>query len=619
MLKRNLNVISLLVVATTIMSAVPAMAAEVKTVEALDGTVQKAKAYGNGVFLVYGYKTEGDDTSIYSATTDGKFNKIDEVDSSDFDAVAGFGDAAKGQYIPVGDYDEKYLDMNNNFKIVEDDLNQTQLDDMAKKLKYKIKKDNDGRFDESFYQTTNPAPFTKRPGADIRYPYLDGFSGKWAHYNYKLNDLLIKDKFNSKTSSTSIIYSDMDGNYVDADYSLGNLTVSFTSSAGATVKIKNTHDTYDITDGGLPYVLKAEVEETGGSSFLSEGYSDMYRRVNLYIYKKAKGAPDSSYVNVTGDLYFGSGNKRNKVPTTGTGQLVYATAIQNFSKAQASDTIDGIKYAKTSELYFPTDEDGNSEVVLGLKAGSRYAQPMILSGQKGITSLFLDITNNKLYAETISLKQKNGYRYIDKSDEDKLDIEKGSESIAKPGGNLWAINDGYVYAYDQIQKAFVKQYKVDRTMNKISMSGTSNIIVWNEEKNAYSIIFNKPTVGAAGTVGGATQNATTGAAVTVGSGAKAGWLKNADSTWSYVKADGTKSTGWVKDSEKWYYIKSDGIMATGWVKDNGKWYYLNTSGDMKTGWINDNGNWYYCDESGAMLANTVIEGYSLGNDGAWIK
>lgn len=46
---------------------------------------------------------------------------------------------------------------------------------------------------------------------------------------------------------------------------------------------------------------------------------------------------------------------------------------------------------------------------------------------------------------------------------------------------------------------------------------------------------------------------------------------------------------------------------------------LNKSGIMQTGWINDNGIWYYCDSSGSMLADTTIDGYILGSDGAWIK
>lgn len=60
-------------------------------------------------------------------------------------------------------------------------------------------------------------------------------------------------------------------------------------------------------------------------------------------------------------------------------------------------------------------------------------------------------------------------------------------------------------------------------------------------------------------------------------------------------------------------------MATGWINDNGAWYYLDLSGAMKTGWINNNGIWYYCTASGNMLSDTVIDGYTLGADGAWIK
>lgn len=614
MLKRNLNVISLLVVATSIMSAVPAMAEDVKYVPVQDGTVQGAKAYGNGVFLVYGYKTENDETAIYSATEDGKFNKIDGIDSNDYTS---FNDANKGQYIPIGDDDNTYIDAKNNFKVIEDNLNETQLVDAARKLKNKIKVDNDGRFDEDYYKNAAPAAATKRPGADLKYPYLDGFSSKWMHYKYKLNDLRVYDKLKGNHESFSMIYADLDGNYVDADYNLGNLMVSTTSSS---VTIHNTHYTYEVTDGGVTYELKAEIRE---NSFLSEGYSDMYRAANLYIYKKVKGSNDSTYRNVTGELKFGNINDGHKLKTNADGSV---PVIHNFSKEPASDTIDGIKYPKTSEVYFVADEDGNSEDVLGLRAGSRYAQPLMLTGMKGITSAFVDVTNKKVHAETITLKHKSDYRYIDKSDEDSLDIEQGTSSIAKPAGNLWVLNEGGIYAYDQTKKAFVKQYRIDRSMNKMSMSGVNNIIVWNTDTKGYSIVYNKQ---AAGANGSAAQNTTTGAAVVaqnttggaavVGSAAKAGWLKNTDGTWSYSKADGTKFTGWMKDSEKWYYMKSNGVMATGWVQDNGNWYYLNTSGDMKTGWINDNGNWYYCDQSGAMLANTVVDGYVLGNDGAWIQ
>lgn len=60
-------------------------------------------------------------------------------------------------------------------------------------------------------------------------------------------------------------------------------------------------------------------------------------------------------------------------------------------------------------------------------------------------------------------------------------------------------------------------------------------------------------------------------------------------------------------------------MQTGWLNDNGTWYYLQASGAMKTGWLNDNGTWYFLNASGKMLSNTVVDGYKLGANGAWIR
>ncbi len=72
---------------------------------------------------------------------------------------------------------------------------------------------------------------------------------------------------------------------------------------------------------------------------------------------------------------------------------------------------------------------------------------------------------------------------------------------------------------------------------------------------------------------------------------------------------------------KWYHLSSSGEMSTGWMKDiNGKWYYLKDSGVMATGWHKDSdGKWYYLNSDGSMAVNTVVDGYKVGTNGAWIK
>lgn len=95
-----------------------------------------------------------------------------------------------------------------------------------------------------------------------------------------------------------------------------------------------------------------------------------------------------------------------------------------------------------------------------------------------------------------------------------------------------------------------------------------------------------------------------------------GWLYS-DGHWYYLDQNGAMGTGWIKSGTKWYYLEKNGEMRTGWLKLNNKWYYLDSSGAMRTGWINIGQKWYFFYKDGHMAANTVINGYRLGLDGAW--
>ncbi|MFD3450487.1 hypothetical protein ACFDTO_38645 [Microbacteriaceae bacterium 4G12] len=98
---------------------------------------------------------------------------------------------------------------------------------------------------------------------------------------------------------------------------------------------------------------------------------------------------------------------------------------------------------------------------------------------------------------------------------------------------------------------------------------------------------------------------------------KTGWLWN-QGMWYYLENSGAMKTGWSWNQGTWYYLENSGAMKTGWLYYNGSWYYLNTNGAMKTGWQLVNGTWYYLYNDGHMAANTKINGYKLGGDGAWV-
>lgn len=101
---------------------------------------------------------------------------------------------------------------------------------------------------------------------------------------------------------------------------------------------------------------------------------------------------------------------------------------------------------------------------------------------------------------------------------------------------------------------------------------------------------------------------------------KGWWIKNSDG--SYPRNE------WKLVNNSWYFFDSQGYMFTGWLNSNGSWYYMNTdegsnNGKMVTGWRAVSGKWYYLSTAtdgsgGKMLLNTIIDGYRLGADGAWV-
>ncbi|MFJ7729584.1 5'-nucleotidase C-terminal domain-containing protein [Neobacillus sp. NPDC097160] len=99
---------------------------------------------------------------------------------------------------------------------------------------------------------------------------------------------------------------------------------------------------------------------------------------------------------------------------------------------------------------------------------------------------------------------------------------------------------------------------------------------------------------------------------------KIGWVKD-QGKWYFLDSSGAMKTGWVLDQKKWYFLDASGAMKTGWAQVNGSWYFMNTSGAMQTGWLFVGGKWYYLYTNGKMAANTKIQGYKLGADGAWRK
>jgi len=88
-------------------------------------------------------------------------------------------------------------------------------------------------------------------------------------------------------------------------------------------------------------------------------------------------------------------------------------------------------------------------------------------------------------------------------------------------------------------------------------------------------------------------------------------------------ASAIKPSQWVQVNGYWQYNDSLGKpLVNQWFFDRnyGKWYYLGESGIMAGNrWILTGGKYYYVGSDGAMATNTIISGYKVGADGAWIQ
>ena len=112
-----------------------------------------------------------------------------------------------------------------------------------------------------------------------------------------------------------------------------------------------------------------------------------------------------------------------------------------------------------------------------------------------------------------------------------------------------------------------------------------------------------------------------------------------DGYWYYLKADGTRYKGWLKEGNIWYYLdehsgimykngtfyidgktylfNNSGYLTSGWyfapsknpetgAVIGGTWYYAKADGTIYEGWLNQGGKWYYLFEDSGRMASDIV-------------
>ena len=573
MFKRANKITALLVAAASMMSVVPAMASDYKKVDSQDGVVYGAVAYKDGTAVIDGSVDGSDAVYFYE---NGKYTALDSIDSGS--KLAAYGT----KYAKVDDGADYNVDLSNGTVITEDQPT-NDVDDAASALRKKAK-----TVDRYANDTNTIAALTAVQGDKFGDAWYE-VTGTVAGEHYVIDSTKYHGNgFNlNGTNLATAIYTDKDGNYIDADYSVGKIKVGTTAGAVDTsVTIENTVDKYKLVNTDDTF---ATVKNT---VTLGQDADYIYRYADIEV----TSTPNNGQIYVNNKAF------------TATGNNVTVPVIQKISKAQASDNIEEAKYAKTVYNYIISNDSGtvdNTNAPL-IKAADGAS---VIGGKLAVYTVTQGSSDDNVKVQAMTLKQKNGYYYTDLEDLTKgtaqysTDLDKTAFDTDTEG-NIYILDSGYVKEFDGTSD-WNKVYKVDGSFDSLSVYDKDNMVAWNQGDEIYSVI------------GGKTTDTTTPVVTTPV--VTAGWAQAANGTWTYNKADGTKATGWLLDGATWYYLKADGVMAKGWVQDGATWYYTNASGAMQTGWINDNGTWYYTNASGAMLANTTVDGYVLGASGAWVK
>ncbi|BBK78227.1 N-acetylmuramoyl-L-alanine amidase family protein [Clostridium butyricum] len=601
MFNRTSKMTALLVAAAAVTSIVPATAAE--RLGTKEGTITNAIAF-DGTYVYDGYRTDDDDAGLYF--NNGKDKMVDEDEDYDYN-LAKYG----SKYALIQDDEDFLVDLSNG-KILDDESVQDKESNTTTKLNTNLKKT------DRYGKTTSGA-------VEIDRISQGSFGDVW--YMYTATPASDADVDAEELVDGKLVgFTNESAKYVDATKT-ANIYV-YSAAKETTVKVSEFNDEVDFTGKDKnSYKVEAKLESLKAIAQDSD-YIYAVAEVSVVETKKEDGTTTPSTQYFLQKISKSQGDKKDGayIPKSVTSYQL-DTDIYDDSDVNTAANLLTLGQDKEADAKYYVVENGYQ-----VKNGNLYVTAVNSSNEDGKgadTVIVYTVKLKKTKIDTLAgVKNVDAYVAISDDDNDQDIIntaDKASISIDAEG-NTWALDKGKMYKFTGSE--FKEIYTCDRSLNVLDVYNEKNLIAWAEGEDVYTTVNEgkEVTDEEAGKEDDKTEEVV-----------KSGWDKNADGTWSYYN-NGAKATGWVQ-AGAWYYLNANGIMQTGWVNDNGTWYYCNASGAMqtgwlldgstwyylqangamKTGWLLDNGTWYYLNANGSMAANTTVDGYKLGANGAWIR
>ena len=345
------------------------------------------------------------------------------------------------------------------------------------------------------------------------------------------------------------------------------------------------------TSGGSTINLYSDSSYSTEVSSSSVSKKTYYAKSSSRIVKISTSGPDSKYIKVfkgTSNSTEGKSIGSSITLSSGTTTIV----VRVYDEKPDSN----IKYSKDNHVI--------SEYTIKVKKSSSSSDDD--NNDDELDSLKLETSSG----ETIKLYDDDNYDSDNKVDSS--DVESDTDYYAKTSSNTVNVNtDGVSSKYVRVFKAhgddIGDSVEGNRESHDISLSsGTNTIVVrvYNDEpdddieyeddddkSNDYTIYVEYTGSGSSNSNSLTSSN------------------KSDDGV---TVANSTPDTATVVSYRK----------KIGWVEDRGRWEYYDDLGkQLINQWIFDRNynKWYYLGSDGFMTANTTINGYKVGYDGAWIK
>jgi hypothetical protein len=343
------------------------------------------------------------------------------------------------------------------------------------------------------------------------------------------------------------------------------------TSSGSNIKLysdndydsDNKVDSEEISDGDIVYAKTSE----NTVSINADGPSSKYIRVFIGTSDSTKGKKTSS------DLSLSSGTN--------------TLTVRVYNEEP------------DSSIRYDEDSDVASEYKIKVKCTGSGS-----SDDSSSSDDYDDIYLEKLSVDGTSIDlsdSKIDYSYNVASDVDEVTVKATPQD---EDTDTVEIDGDEVDSSDKYKKTI----SLNKGDNKIKIDLTND----DDDERVYTLNIirgGSATTSSTSTTTTATSTPDTATTVSTVSNARINQWVPVNDTWQYNDATGTpvKNT-WIAN----HYLQDNGNMATGWLTNGGNWYYLGTDGSKKTGWIKDtDGKYYYLNSDGTMAYNTTIGGYKL--------